>query len=258
MNKKELNSLFDDAIDELEITYDVYFNIERYRPRCVHTMHRLLSSGLEGGKVLVLGSDEKPFTMMCSKLGFHADGISFNPSANNVTENENRTASSVTEIIKNIKDDFDIIICDDILQYIQYPQEMLILLKGHLRPGGLLMLTTPNVARGTSRLWLLSGRNIYPLPSVSETEEGEVMHLIPYREYTLLELKRLVTDAGLELRESEFIIGKNVNANMWPPMPVKEYLLQTLFRAVQKVAPPLRSYLFVAARNSYSKGNEVT
>jgi len=105
MNKKELNSLFDDAIDELEITYDVYFNIERYRPRCVHTMHRLLSSGLEGGKVLVLGSDEKPFTMMCSKLGFHADGISFNPSANNVTENENRTASSVTEIIKNIKDD---------------------------------------------------------------------------------------------------------------------------------------------------------
>ncbi|HLA01053.1 MAG TPA: methyltransferase domain-containing protein [Thermodesulfovibrionales bacterium] len=258
MNKKELNSLFDDAIDELEITYDVYFNIERYRPRCVHTMHRLLSSGLEGGKVLVLGSDEKPFTMMCSKLGFHADGISFNQSASDVTENENRTASSVTEIIKNIKDDFDIIICDDILQYIQYPQEMLILLKGHLRPGGLLMLTTPNVARGTSRLWLLSGRNIYPLPSVSETEEGEILRLIPYREYTLRELEKLVTGMGMELMQSEFIIGKSVNANMWPPMPVKEYLLQTFFLAVQKVVAPLRNYLFAAARNPLSKGEEVT
>ncbi|MCC7202146.1 MAG: methyltransferase domain-containing protein [Nitrospirae bacterium] len=258
MNKKQLNSLFDDAIDELEITYDVYFGIERYRPRCVHTMHRLLSSRIEGGKVLVLGSNEKPFTMMCEKLGFRAEGFSFRPTTNNVHEDENSTASSETELIKNMKGDFDIIICDDILQNIQYPQDMLILLKEHLRPGGLLMLTTPNVARGTSRLWLLSGRNIYPTPSVSETEEGEVLRLIPYREYTLREIERLVTDIGLERLQSEFIIGKNVNANMWPPMPVKEYLLQTLFLAVQKIAAPLRSYLFVAARNPLLKGKQVT
>ena len=258
MNKKQLNSLFDDAIDELEITYDVYFKIERYRPRCVHTMHRLLSSGIEGGKVLVFGSNEKPFTMMCEKLGFRAEGFSFDPIENNVRENENRTTPSATEIIKNMKDDFDIIICDDILQNIQYPQDMLILLKEHVLPGGMLMLTTPNVARGTSRMWLLSGRNIYPLPSVSETEEGEVLQLIPYREYTLRELERLIADTGLELMQSEFIIGKNVNANMWPPMPVKEYFLQTLFLAIQKIAAPLRSYLFVAARNPLSKGEKVT
>ena len=258
LNKKQLNSLFDDAIDELEITYDVYFDIERYRPRCVHTMHRLLSSRIEGGKVLVLGSNEKPFTMMCEKLGFCAEGFSFNPTANNVNENENRTASSATEIIKDMKGDFDIIICDDILQNIQYPQDMLILLKEHIRPGGMLMLTTPNVARGTSRMWLLSGRNIYPLPSVSETQEGEVLRLIPYREYTLNEIERLVKDTGLELMQSEFIIGKNVNANMWPPMPVKEYFLQTIFLVVQKIAAPLRSYLFVAARNHLSEGEKVT
>lgn len=258
MNNKQLNTLFDDAIDELEITYDVYFKIERYRPRCVHAMRWLLSTGFERGKVLVLGTDEKPFTMMCDKLGFQAEGISFNPSANGVTENEKRTESSVTEIVRNIKDDFDVIICDDILQYIQYPQELLLLLKERVRPGGRLMLTTPNVARGTSRLWLLRGGNIYPLPSVSETEEGEVLQLLPYREYTLRELEKLAADTGLELLQSEFIIGKNVNANMWPPMPVKEYLLQTLFIAVQKVAAPLRSYLFVAARNPLSKGEEVT
>ncbi len=247
MNKKQLNSLFDDAIDELEITYDDYFKIERYRPRCVHTMHRLLSSGIEGGKVLVFGSNEKPFTMMCEKLSFSAEGFSFDP-----------TASSAAEIIKNMKDDFDIIICDDILQHLQYPQDMLMRLKEHVRPGGILMLTTPNVARGTSRMWLLSGRNIYPLPSVSETEEGEVQRLMRYREYTLRELERLVTVIGLELIQSEFIIGKNVNANMWPPMPVKEYFLQTLFFAIQKIAAPLRSYLFVAARNPLSEGKKVT
>lgn len=251
LNKKQLNILFDDAIDELEITYDVYFNIERYRPRCIHTMQRLLSDRIEGEKILVLGSNEKPFTMMCEKLGFRAEGFSLNPAANNAHENENKTESPATEIIKNMKDDFDIIICDDILQNIQYPQDMLLLLKEHVRPGGVIMLTTPNVARGTSRMWLLSGRNIYPPPSVSETLEGEVLCLTPYREYTLHELERLVTDTGLELIQSEFIIGKNVNANMWPPMPVKEYFLQTLFLAVQRIAAPLRSYLFVAARNPH-------
>jgi hypothetical protein len=256
MNKKRLNSLFDDAIDELEITYDVYFEIDSYRPRSVHAMHRLLTDGIDGGNVLVFGSNEKPFTMVCEKLGFHAEGFSFNPTENRIKEHENRTVSSANEIIKNMKGNFDIIICDDILQNIQYPKDMLILLKEHIRPGGILMLSTPNVARGTSRMRLMGGSNIYPLPSVSETEEGEILRLIPYREYTLRELEMLVIDIGLELMQSEFIIGKNVNANVWPPMPVREYFLQTIFLTVQKIVPPFRNYLFVAARNPLSEGGK--
>jgi hypothetical protein len=86
-----------------------------------------------------------------------------------------------------------------------------------------------------------------------ELEEGDGLRLIPYREYTLYELETLLKDTELEFIQSEFIIGSNVNANRWPPMPVKEYLLQLIFLGIQKIAVPLRGYLFVAVRRPFSQ-----
>jgi hypothetical protein len=57
-----------------------------------------------------------------------------------------------------------------------------------------------------------------------------------------------VKNIGFGLIKSEFIVGMSVKANTWPPLPVKEYFLQTIFLAIQKIAAPLRTYLFVAAR----------
>ena len=246
--KKALNRLFDDAIDELEVTFDIYFEIERYRPRCVHVVNRMFYSGMREGNVLVLGSNEKPFTMLLHKMGFQAEGFSFHRELQDEKVDTIGKVSGDFQVIRNLQGEYDTIICDDVLQHVESPNVLFEILNDHLRPGGVLMVTTPNVARGTSRLRLVSGRNIYPWPFGGESLNGDVQRLLPYREYTLSELDILVKNIGFGLIKSEFIVGMSVKANTWPPLPVKEYFLQTIFLAIQKIAAPLRTYLFVAAR----------
>jgi SAM-dependent methyltransferase len=252
--KKALNHLFDDAIDELEVNFDIYFEIERYRPRCVHILNRMLYSGMSKGNVLVLGSNEKPFTMLLNKMGFQAEGFSFHRPLTDEKVDTIGKGSVDFQVIRNLRGEYDTIICDDILQHVESPTEIFEILKDHLRPGGVLMVTTPNIARGTSRLRLVSGRNIYPWPFGGESTNGYVQRLFPYREYTLCELDTLVKNIGFGLIKSEFIVGMSVKANTWPPLPVKEYFLQTIFLAIQRLAAPLRTYLFVAARKPLVQG----
>jgi len=255
--KKALNRFFDDALDELEVTYDIYFEIDRYRPRSVHIVDWLLSSGVTEGNVLVIGTNEKPFTMLFERLGFQVEGFSLHETLNYEKDDECETASSALQKIRDLQGAYDVIICDDVLQYLTSPADVLTALKEHVRPGGLLTITTPNAARGTSRLRLLTGRNVYPFPTdhipQNELVETDVRRLTPYREYTLQELESLVRAGGFELMRKEFVVGTYVNANRWPPMPVKEYFLQTIFLKIQKVAPPLRSYLFAAVRKPFSR-----
>ncbi len=248
IDRKALNRLFDDAIDELEVTYDVYFEIERYRRRCVHVVNHLLSNGIRQGKILVLGSNEKPFSMLFEKLGFQVK--CFSPHGNMQDENEvgGWTGTSTLQDIRDLAGEYDIVICDDILQYFASPAETLTVIKDHLRPGGLLTVTTPNIARASARLRLLRGRNVYPWLSGDVSLEDDVEQLKPYREYTLCELDMIMNNVGLELMKSEFIIGKNVNANTWPPMPLKEYVIQKISFVVQKIVAPFRNYLFVMGR----------
>jgi len=253
-DKKALNHLFDDAIDELEVTFDIYFEIERYRPRCVHTVNRMLYSGMRKGNVLVLGSDEKPFTILLNKMGFQAEGLSFHRMMKDERVDTIGKGFVDLQVIRNLQGKYDTIICDDILQHVESPTELFEILKDRLRPGGVLIVTTPNIARGTSRLRLVSGRNIYPWPFGGESPNGDVQRLLPYREYTLYELDSLVKNIGFGLIKSEFIVGMSVKANTWPPLPVKEYFLQTLFLAIQKIAAPLRTFLFVAARKPLVQG----
>jgi SAM-dependent methyltransferase len=252
MKKKSIDRLFDDAIDDLDITYDEYFEIERFRPRSVHIVHRLLPNGIRDRKVLVLCSNEIPFSMLFQKVGFHVENFYSSGTENDEKENVRETGDAMIQMIRKLKSVYDVICCDDILQILESPSEVLKCLKKKLRPGGVLTISTPNVARCITRLRLLAGRNVYPWPgdhfSGEENFEGHNKRLMPYREYTLRELEMLLNSNGFELMQSEFIIGKSVNANMWPPMPVKEYFLQKIFIVIQKLAAPLRSYLYVAGQ----------
>jgi SAM-dependent methyltransferase len=215
-------------------------------------MNRLLSNGIKQGKVLIFGSNGKPFAMLVEKLGFQVDDFNRHKTLKDEKENESETLSSAIQKIKDLEGEYEIIICDDIFQHLASPTATLKMLKDLLRPGGVLTITTPNIARGATRLWLLFGKNIYPWLDDhfvrTESPDDSIQQVLPYREYTLSELEFIVRDVELELIHSEFIIGKSVNANMWPPMPVKEYFLQKLFLVVQKMVSPFRNYLFVAGR----------
>ena len=256
--KKSLKNVFDDAIDELEVTYEVYFEIQRQQPRCLHTVNWLLSRGITEGKVLVFGKNEKPFTMLLEKLGFQVRGFSLPLNYRKVVARE--AALAVIQEIRDLKEEYDVVICDDILQHLPAVAVILSVLKDHVCPGGLLTLMTPNAASGTSRLRLLAGRNIYPFQDDhyphNQSLETDSQQLMPYREYTLRELELLFKEEGFELIEKECIVGTYVSANRWPPMPVREYILYLISIGIQKIAAPLRNYLFVAAQRPFANGDK--
>jgi hypothetical protein len=123
------------------------------------------------------------------------------------------------------------------------------MLKEKLTPQGVFMLTTKNVARATTRLYLLSGRNIYPWLDGDLTEDDQ--RVFPYREYTLREVEGLVSKAGFRVIEGHHIIGKKAIDSYFPmgSMPIGTYLIWKIYYLVQKIVPPLRSHFFVVARN---------
>jgi 2-polyprenyl-3-methyl-5-hydroxy-6-metoxy-1,4-benzoquinol methylase len=56
---------------------------------------------------------------------------------------------------------FDAVVCGDLIEHLRDPQAMLARLRPLLRPGGRLVLSTPNIANWAMRLSLLFGRFRY-------------------------------------------------------------------------------------------------
>ena len=105
---------------------------------------------------------------------------------------------------------FDFVIFTEVLEHI--PQSPLLALKEMARvtkPGGHLILTTPNIARSINRGMLAMGKSImYPVDNLLENEgRGSTIYMRHNREYTMDELKRLVSSAGWTVAESEYFVS---------------------------------------------------
>jgi 2-polyprenyl-3-methyl-5-hydroxy-6-metoxy-1,4-benzoquinol methylase len=83
---------------------------------------------------------------------------------------------------------FDVVLCGDVIEHLRDPAATLARLRPFLRPGGRLVLTTPNVANWSMRLSLLAGRWRY-------TERGilDRTHTHLFTRKTLVET---IEDAG--------------------------------------------------------------
>jgi 2-polyprenyl-3-methyl-5-hydroxy-6-metoxy-1,4-benzoquinol methylase len=92
-------------------------------------------------------------------------------------------------------DRFDVIIAADVLEHLKDPLATLLQVKTYLQPDGYMVVSMPNVAHGSVRLALLSGR--FPYAEVGLLDRG---HL---RFYTRDTMEELFEDAGLAIRHLE-------------------------------------------------------
>lgn len=91
---------------------------------------------------------------------------------------------------------YDLIVCAEVVEHLYTsPQPAVNFLASHLRPGGQLLLTTPNGAGLQHRLRLIMGRNPYALLLEELTNPSH------FREYTLDEVIAMGHRAGLDLVE---------------------------------------------------------
>ena len=89
--------------------------------------------------------------------------------------------------------DYDLVVAAEVLEHLYTAVEkVLAFLRSQLRPGGVLIIQTPNAASLFNRLVLLSGRNPFERIRETRTNPGH------FREYTVDELLALGRAAGLE------------------------------------------------------------
>jgi 2-polyprenyl-3-methyl-5-hydroxy-6-metoxy-1,4-benzoquinol methylase len=125
---------------------------------------------------------------------------------------------------------FDAIVCGDLIEHLRDPQAMLARLRPLLRPGGRLVLSTPNIANWAMRLGLLFGRFRY-------TEWGilDKTHTHFFTRKTLLEC---LEAAGYKVVVFDYTV----------PVPVLSTpRVEAIAHAIGRLRPSLLAYQFVVA-----------
>jgi 2-polyprenyl-3-methyl-5-hydroxy-6-metoxy-1,4-benzoquinol methylase len=125
---------------------------------------------------------------------------------------------------------FDAIVCADLIEHLRDPGAFMERVRPLLRPGGRLVLSTPNVANWTIRLQLLFGRFRY-------TERGilDRTHAHLFTRRTLIEC---VESAGYRVERLDFTV----------PVPVLGLpLVERVAHAIGRLRPQLFAFQFVLA-----------
>lgn len=133
-------------------------------------------------------------------------------------------------------DSFDVVLFCEMLEHLlMNPLHTLAQIHRVLKPGGLLVLSTPNVARIENVMRLLHGANLY------DPYSGFGPYGRHNREYTRHELHRLLPFAGYEIETSKTADGHPVDLTHFSLLDQASPLIA--FRR-----PDLGHYLFVRAR----------
>jgi SAM-dependent methyltransferase len=125
---------------------------------------------------------------------------------------------------------FDAVLCGDVLEHLREPERFLARVRPLIRPGGRLVVSTPNVANWALRIGLLFGRWRYTDRGILDRTHT---HLFTWR--TLVEaLER----AGYRVVESDFTV----------PVPiVGTPRIEAAAHWIGRLRPQLLAYQFVVA-----------
>ena len=119
---------------------------------------------------------------------------------------------------------FDVLLCGDVVEHLRDPVAVLAKLRPLVKPGGTLVLSTPNIANWAMRLSLLAGRWRY-------TDRGflDRTHVHLFTRATLVEA---VQSAGFRVRRVDFTV----------PVPGDSDRLDSLGHALGRLRPTLFAY----------------
>lgn len=93
--------------------------------------------------------------------------------------------------VKNQK--FDVLFMGDVLEHMMHPDEVLRALKQTLKPGGVAVISLPNIAHYTTRYKLLTGH--------WDMQDGGILDRTHLRFFTLKTMKELIEQSGFEIKK---------------------------------------------------------
>jgi SAM-dependent methyltransferase len=183
--------------------------------RVVRLVDAVRARGFEMGRVLEVGAWFGSFALALRRLGYDvtaADryssyGDAFDPyvelmEREGISILSTRRESELQKLAALGR--FDIVLAAAVIEHVPHtPRRLLETLFGAVRPGGLLLLDTPNVARYWNRRALERGATIFqPLEDQYPSEPPWEGH---HREYTAKELRWMLERLGCEDVDVEFL-----------------------------------------------------
>ncbi|HUI82799.1 MAG TPA: methyltransferase domain-containing protein [Candidatus Binatia bacterium] len=219
---------------------------------CSLPRYRFLSAAAvrhfpQAGEILDLGCAPGHMGILLHDLGFEVHGIDLNqlweatyPDRKWLGELHVRAVNAEKEPLPFPDASFDGALFAEVLEHIAVapPQDILREIARVLKPGAVLLLTTPNVCNLANILALAKGKNIFWAPEIFYG--GTDRH---NREYTPAEVIAAVRDSGLEIVQKFLFNGPN----NWNAAGA-EHMYETLDLLRGLDHPLLGNTVFVAAR----------
>jgi 2-polyprenyl-3-methyl-5-hydroxy-6-metoxy-1,4-benzoquinol methylase len=116
-----------------------------------------------GGRLLDVGFGSGAFLKIASEMGWHAEGIDFDPKAVEVARARglNVSCASADELAVQ-EHQYDVITISHVIEHVHAPMALLRNLYRLLKPGGLLWLDTPNLSSYGARRFGSNWRGLEP------------------------------------------------------------------------------------------------
>jgi 2-polyprenyl-3-methyl-5-hydroxy-6-metoxy-1,4-benzoquinol methylase len=181
----------------------------------VRLVELLMGRGFEHGEVLEVGAWFGSFSLALRRLGYDVVACdryssyagAFDSNIELMRAEGIRVVSTTRESeLEQIAalDRFDIVVAGAVIEHVPHtPRHLLATLYGAVRPGGILLLDTPNVARYWNRRALERGETIFqPVEDQFLSEPPWEGH---HREYTASELRWMLEHIGCEEVDAEFL-----------------------------------------------------
>ena len=183
--------------------------------RVVRLVELLRRRGFEGGEVLEVGAWFGSFALALRRLGYNVVACDRYSSYGDAFDSyiELLAGEGIRILSTNREGEldqigtlgrFDIVLAGAVIEHVPHtPRHLLETLFGAVRPGGLLLLDTPNVARYWNRRALEKGETIFqPVEDQYSCEPPWEGH---HREYTAGELRWMLERVGCEDVDVEFL-----------------------------------------------------
>ncbi|MHB8921536.1 MAG: class I SAM-dependent methyltransferase [Halothiobacillus sp.] len=201
----------------------------------------------DGGRLLDVGFGNGGFLKLASEMGWHAEGIDFDPKAVAVAKARGlnvRCASAAD--LSDQNEQFDIITLSHVIEHVHDPITLLKDLYRLLKPGGILWLETPNINSVGAKQFKQSWRGLEPprhLVLFSPSSLRVSLERAGFQE--IRQHWRGLIVFNIFASSSALVNGMNaVNArhNGWPTIN------ETAVELLEMINPNLREFITLAAR----------